>query len=109
MYYRVSSYFGDMDAMRWTPRMEGYLRDIDGTTPCPTDRMLALQVRLQCLVQRAVEMRDQQEVDPFQTSPLLTGFYLKTLQGHLHELRTSIPDKLEQEGKSIFYAFLQHC
>lgn len=38
--YRVSSYFGDMDAMRWTPH-GAYLRNIDGTTPCPTDKMLA--------------------------------------------------------------------
>lgn len=36
----VSSYFGDMDAMRWTPH-GAYLRNIDGTTPCPTDKMLA--------------------------------------------------------------------
>ncbi|TQB76273.1 hypothetical protein MPDQ_000581 [Monascus purpureus] len=35
----VSSYFGDMDAMRWTPH-GAYLRNIDGTTPCPTDKMV---------------------------------------------------------------------
>ncbi|KAL4997557.1 hypothetical protein BDV10DRAFT_186149 [Aspergillus recurvatus] len=108
----VSSYFGDMDAMRWTARMEGYLRDIEGTTPCPTDKMLALQVRMQRLVQRAVEMRDQQEADPCQSSPMLTSLYVKTLQAQLQDIRASIPPELEQEAKTvlpIFYSPTEPC
>ncbi|KAL4739342.1 hypothetical protein BDV11DRAFT_187807 [Aspergillus similis] len=93
----VSSYFGDMDAMRWTGRMEGYLRDIEGTTPCPTDKTLALQVRLQRLVQRAVEMRDQQEADSCQTCPMLASVYVKTLQAQLQDIRASLPPELKQE------------
>ncbi|KAL4745584.1 hypothetical protein BDW72DRAFT_52736 [Aspergillus terricola var. indicus] len=93
----LSSYFGDMDAMRWTSRMEGYLRDIESTTPSPTDKTLALQVRLQRLVQRAVEMRDQQEADSYQTSPMLASVCVKTLQAQLQDIRTSLPPELEQE------------
>ncbi|KAL3431031.1 hypothetical protein BDV09DRAFT_199083 [Aspergillus tetrazonus] len=82
----VSSYFGDMDAMRWTARMEGYLRDIERTTSSPTDKILALQVRLQRLVQRAVKMRDQQETGFYQTSPMLASVYVKTLQTQLQDI-----------------------
>ncbi|KAH8700254.1 hypothetical protein BGW36DRAFT_405529 [Talaromyces proteolyticus] len=106
----VSSYFGQIDAMRWTPRMEEYLSLVSTNTASKMDKFLGLQVRLQRVIQQAVDMRDQQELTrslaaPLSpsTEPLLASFYLKTLQAQLQQVRSCIPLELQQEEIIIMY------
>lgn len=100
---RVSCYFAQIDAMRWTPRMEECLRAVGANKECPTDEAFVFQVRLQLIVQRAVQIREQQEVDHTYTAtaatPLPTFLYLKTLQGQLQELRASLSPGLQHQGE----------
>lgn len=54
----VSAYSGQIDPMRWTPPLEGALVAISDTYS-QGDHVLAVQVRLQLLKGRAVQIRDQ--------------------------------------------------
>ncbi|KAI1098443.1 putative C6 transcription factor [Jackrogersella minutella] len=95
----VSSYYAQMDPMRWTPQMEEGLRAIASNKECPTDEAFAVQIRLQLLAQRTLFIREQQgENHPHvATAPLPTFVYLNSLHGQLNELRESISSELEQE------------
>lgn len=55
----VSSYFAQMDTMRWTPTMNEALQAIGANKTCPTDEVLAFQVRLQLLAQRTAHVREE--------------------------------------------------
>ena len=63
--------------------MEECLRAVGANSECPTDEAFAYQVRLQLLAQRAVQVREQQEVDHSHpaTVPHPAFLYLKALQG----------------------------
>jgi hypothetical protein len=95
----VSSYFAQIDAMRWTPQMQESLRALadHGTRE---DQLLTLQVRYQLLGQEAVQIRDRAQA--FRThgsrdaSPAF--LYLSGLQKQLEDLRASIPAALASEG-----------
>ncbi|KAK4149555.1 hypothetical protein C8A00DRAFT_46850 [Chaetomidium leptoderma] len=79
----ISDCLGQINALRWTPMMEEGLAAISaGTTDCPTDAVLALQVRLQLLATEAIQMRDQgQRIDQTSAEALLV---------RLQELRLTI-------------------
>jgi hypothetical protein len=55
----VSSHLGQIDALRWTPLMDTALAAVSASTEYPTDAVLALQVRLQLIASRALQLRDQ--------------------------------------------------
>lgn len=95
----ISSYYAQMDAMRWTPKMEEGLRAISSNKDCPTDETFAFQVRLQLLAQRAVHAREQQEAsnpNP-KTTPPPAFLYLNALRAQLQELRGSLSPELERQ------------
>ncbi|RYP09751.1 hypothetical protein DL764_001086 [Monosporascus ibericus] len=96
----VSAYYGQVDALRWTPQMEVGLAAISTNKNCPTDATLAIQVRLQLLAQKSDEVQQQQlergqgastEMTPFPALMALT-----TLQGQLQELQMSLSPALPQ-------------
>ncbi|KAI1775396.1 hypothetical protein F4818DRAFT_48133 [Hypoxylon cercidicola] len=97
----VSAYFGQVDALRWTPQMEDGLAAISSNNECATDAAFALQVRLQLLAQKTVQIH-QQHVEQGQTTtetaalPVLMS--LTTLQGQLQELQGSLSLSLLQRG-----------
>ncbi|KAI0104065.1 putative C6 transcription factor [Hypoxylon sp. NC0597] len=93
----ISSYYAQMDAMRWTSQMEEGLRAIASNKSCSTDEAFSLQVRLQLLAQRTIRLREQQEANnPHVTiTPLPTFVYLNALQRQLQDIRKSIPPGLE--------------
>lgn len=110
----VSTYFGQMDAMRWTPEMGEHLSIIGENKQCPQDEVLALEVRLQLLVHRTIELRDKQNLERYQAKmeasngasalrePLPALFYLKPVETELQAIRDSIPPELQREGKYIW-------
>ena len=86
--------------------MEECLSLISNHSPYTIDKTLGLQVRLQRLIQQAVDMRDQQEMNhglarppSASTEPLLASYYLKTLQSRLQEVRSCIPPELQCDGR----------
>jgi hypothetical protein len=81
--------------------MEECLRVVGANGECSTDEAFTYQVRLQLLAQRAVQVRERQEVDHSHpaTAPLPAFFYLKALQGQLQDLRGSLSPTLQQQGK----------
>ncbi|KAJ8128014.1 hypothetical protein O1611_g5623 [Lasiodiplodia mahajangana] len=63
----VSSFFGSMDAMNWTPQMEVALETMSTNQECPSDAVLVLQVRLQILYLEATKLRDGLQEQPSHT------------------------------------------
>ncbi|KAL4869772.1 hypothetical protein BDV12DRAFT_72234 [Aspergillus spectabilis] len=125
---QVSSHYGRMEPMRWTPQMEDSLSAISRNPFCPTDEMFAWQIRLQLLIQQANEQRDQRELDRYPATanskatasatpssskdPLLHKWYFEALQTKLHELRASIPPHLTHHEillSHIHFASLSIC
>ncbi|KAI0385678.1 putative C6 transcription factor [Hypomontagnella monticulosa] len=95
----ISSYYAQMDAMRWTPKMEEGLQAISLNEDCPTDQTFAFQVRLQLLAERSVHAREQQEAsnsNPNKAS-LPAFLYLNALRAQLQELRGSLSPVLERQ------------
>jgi hypothetical protein len=99
----VSTYYGQGDALRWTPQMETGLAAISTNKNCPTDAALAIQVRLQLLAQKSVQIHQQQQLEQGQVAttemtslPALMA--LATLQGQLQELQMSLSPGVPQRG-----------
>lgn len=101
----ISSYFGLIDTIRWTPQMEEALHIVETNKGCPTDKEFAFQVRLQLLAQKAADIREQHEADFARAATTATTahvpalLYLKALLGQLQELKTSLSPELQQQGK----------
>lgn len=91
--------------------MEEYLGMLGRNKQCPQDEALALQVSLQLVVQRTVELRDKQNLERYQAEiaasdasstskqPLPASFYLKAVEKELQAIRDSVPPELQREGK----------
>ncbi|KAK3297393.1 uncharacterized protein B0H64DRAFT_392070 [Chaetomium fimeti] len=98
----VSAYSGQaIDALRWTPQMEDGLAAITNDGSCPTDATLAIQVRLQLLAQKAVQIHQHQQLEQGQVPVTeLTNFQaimaLTALQTQRQEIQTSLPPALRQ-------------
>ncbi|KAL5040991.1 hypothetical protein BDW71DRAFT_192664 [Aspergillus fruticulosus] len=87
----ISSYFYQMDAMRWTPQMEQDLAAIATSPEWPGDAALAIHVRLQLLAENARKLRDEHG-----TSPLHIPFFLKSFRSQLEAIGNSIPPELQK-------------
>ncbi|KAI2628635.1 hypothetical protein GGR54DRAFT_588114 [Hypoxylon sp. NC1633] len=96
----ISSYYAQMDPMRWTSQMEEGLRANTSSKECPTDEAFSYQVRLQLLAQRAGQVRENREPNhQHPTTPFLSFMYLNALRGQLQELRGSLPPELKTQGE----------
>ena len=102
MIIRVSSYFSQIDPMRWTPHMEECLHILSETHDCPADVVLVLQVRIQLLLHRANQMGwsaggiDSENND----SPMIPpAFFLKSVQSQLQQLKSGLSTEIQQNGK----------
>ncbi|KAI1762953.1 putative C6 transcription factor [Hypoxylon sp. FL1150] len=99
----VSSYFAQMDAMRWTPQMEEGLHALATSKACPTDEAFAFQVRLQLLAQKSIYIREQRQEDntivapSTATSRLPASMYVRSFHSQLQELRGSMSAILAQD------------
>lgn len=100
--FSVSSYFAQIDAMRWTPQMEDYLRSLAANKDCPTDATFVYQVRLQLMAQETVRAREQLDLNHHQgtASPPLSLF-LSPLQRQLEDLKMTVPSHLPSYGKDL--------
>ncbi|EED21432.1 tRNA processing endoribonuclease Trz1, putative [Talaromyces stipitatus ATCC 10500] len=105
----ISSHFGRIDALRWTPQMEEALRILERNMSCLADEAFIFQVRLQLLTQRAAHIREQHEADRARietaaaTMPIPSYLYLKSLQKQLQDFRDALSQKLRQEDILITY------
>lgn len=92
--------------MKWKPRMDESLRALEANKDSPADATLAIQVRLQLLAQKALQIREQQEWD-FARASLTSGsslsanLYIRTLRAQLHQLGDSLPTALQQRGECV--------
>ncbi|KAI0160957.1 putative C6 transcription factor [Hypoxylon sp. FL1284] len=107
----ISSYFAQMDTMRWTPQMEEGLHALSTNKACPTDEAFTFQVRLQLLAQRSVYIREQRQdsqtlvAAPSTTAPLPISIYVKSFHNQLEELRASLSPELSQDGVLITHIY----
>ncbi|OKL61931.1 hypothetical protein UA08_03017 [Talaromyces atroroseus] len=104
----ISSSFGSIVALRWNSKMEEALKSIETNEGCPSDESFAIQVRLQVLSQKALNIREPQEVD--ETTPFATSMYVKVLQTQLKELRASFSPRLQRRDVLTAYAhYVELC
>ncbi|KAK4041130.1 hypothetical protein C8A01DRAFT_45668 [Parachaetomium inaequale] len=99
----VSAYYGQVDALRWTQQMEDGLAAISSNHDCPTDAVLTMQVRLQLLAQKSVQVHQQQQLEQGQvvasempTLPALMA--LTTQQGQLQDIQMALAPALRQQA-----------
>ncbi|KAH6854710.1 hypothetical protein B0I37DRAFT_422453 [Chaetomium sp. MPI-CAGE-AT-0009] len=64
----VSTYSGQVDALRWTPQMKHSLSALSANTEHPTDAVLALQVHLQLLTSQALQLRSRNRHTKYQAA-----------------------------------------
>lgn len=102
----ILSHFGRIDALRWTPQLEDALQIIAANKSSLADDMFTVQVRLQLLVQRASQLREQHETDCSRAastsaaSAAASLLYLNTLRVELQGLQTSLNNLgSNQQGK----------
>lgn len=94
----VSSYFGFVDSLRWTMREEESLAAISLNSSLPADRTFVLQVRLQCIEEKAVQAHRQLNVGQGQlmsetiTFPTLAS--LDSLQEQLKDIQKTLSPSL---------------
>lgn len=97
----VSSYFGEIDALQWTSQMENGLAAISANRDCPTDAVFALQIRLQLIAQRTVQVKQQHQMEQglsvTESAALPALMTITTLQGQLQQLQTSLPPHMSQQ------------
>jgi hypothetical protein len=95
----VSTYFGQMECMRWTTQMDGFLHTIESNTACPSDPMLAVLVRLQRVVHGAEATRDvHQGLMPI-------GLFTSSLLSQVRQIAEAMPPELQAKGA---YSVLLH-
>ncbi|KAK3393455.1 hypothetical protein B0H63DRAFT_18024 [Podospora didyma] len=88
----ISSYLGQIDALRWTPYMEECLRIIRGrsSTECPTDEYFAYQVELQRVSRDLEDAKSLAAIPP--------SLYLKAVQARLDGIKENMsPQFLNDE------------
>ncbi|KAL4876965.1 hypothetical protein BJY04DRAFT_199269 [Aspergillus karnatakaensis] len=97
----VAIYFGHMDPMRWTSRMEEYLRFIEANDDCPSDITLASYVRIQLLIHNAAQTRLAQPTQ------LPVRFFLSSFRPQLDKLRQSLPCRSQYQ--ELIHAHLHYA
>jgi hypothetical protein len=88
---RVSSSYGQIDAMQWTPYMDNCLELLVESKECPSDEVFIHQVRLQ-LISREVENAKGTPAVP-------TAFILQALQSRLDVVKASVSREIQQDGE----------
>jgi hypothetical protein len=87
----ISGYFADMDTMKWTPQLEETLLKMSEVKESPTDTDLVVQVRLQLLSTKALQLRDLLQPPPSPGQPEVPAAKVfsdaETLLAQLQELR----------------------
>ncbi|KAK7959813.1 uncharacterized protein PG986_004667 [Apiospora aurea] len=86
----ISSYFGQIDALQWTPYMQESLVVLDHSKECATDESFLHQIRLQLLAREIESIRHR-------TAPL-HSFYLKAFRSSLDSAKSSIPPNLQSDA-----------
>ncbi|KAF3399518.1 hypothetical protein DPV78_007037 [Talaromyces pinophilus] len=107
----VSSYFAQIDAMRWTPQMEEYLRSLAANKHCPIDVTFVYQVRLQLMAQETVRAREQLDLNQHQgTASLPLSLFFSPLQRQLQDLKMTMSSHLPSHKMLMLHAhYVELC
>ncbi|KAL1901795.1 hypothetical protein Sste5346_001498 [Sporothrix stenoceras] len=92
----TSIYFAQIDGMRWTPQMDDCLRAVEAHTSCLGDFVLAYQVRLQQVVQRAIHSREHEAALPLYITQAFQT-QLEELKGRRPQFPPTSPRNLDQD------------
>ena len=99
---RVSSYFAQIDPMRWTPHLDECMRVLRESKDCAADEVFAIEVRVQLLLHKANQMAwpaggpDGENTDIPVIPP---AFFLKVIRSQLQELKAELSAEVQQNGK----------
>jgi hypothetical protein len=88
----TAAYSGQVDAMQWTPGMEQHLTTVENKQECPSDAVLAAQIRMQLFARRLSDLQEHQE--PTRSSAEL--LHLKAIRTDFAHYRSSLSPSLQQ-------------
>nr|XP_036580114.1 C6 transcription factor [Colletotrichum truncatum]KAF6787946.1 C6 transcription factor [Colletotrichum truncatum] len=98
----VSTHFGEIEPLTWTPQMEEDLAAIAGDTEYPSDMVLAVQVRLQLLaLQAAQSCKLEMDQVGIMGLPPPTILHTRDMLMRLQEIRTFISSKALPDSKTL--------
>ena len=100
---RMCSYFQRLDALRWTPYLDECIAVLGEKDEYPTDLLLVHLVKLQLVVEKAVQAPWHEERDdPNGSVRVPPIFYLKALQAQLQDFKTRTPPSIQGNGAYIY-------
>ncbi|KAJ5947193.1 hypothetical protein N7466_000208 [Penicillium verhagenii] len=97
----VSSYFGQIDTMQWTPYMDECMDVLSEKNESVYDHMFIQQIKLQRVAVDIEEVKGTEKVPP--------AFYLAGLRHRMNNIKMQIPPQLLQDGimlSSVYYTEL---
>ncbi|KAL4936704.1 hypothetical protein BDV06DRAFT_233222 [Aspergillus oleicola] len=108
----VRSMHGKGESLKWTPILDQYLRDLEGTKEFPSDMVLVQLVRMRLVTEDAADYfamcaacsDTTRTVTDYTARPDATAM-LKSLEGQLRAVRAQIPTDL-LENKTILMELL---
>ena len=91
---RLSTILGKVEALRWTPFMDEYLRELCEEPESPLDHVLAAQVKIHLVMEQV----NQSE---WQTSAPMSTAFSAVLRARLREVHATVPTQFKDKGNSI--------
>jgi len=95
--FRTYCFNRQIDGLRWTPHLEGYLHILDEQQEAPLDHLLVTLVRLKLLADEA----NKPLLAPMQLpehSSLLQAFQVRSLQARIDQIKEAATVGTEYDG-----------
>lgn len=102
---RSSTYFGKGEALPWTAYMEECCKVLEEEKESPDDELLILLARLQLIVEKAMKSPWHDPNGDMTVERPPATFYIKALEAQIQNFKRSVPQKLQQSGKSVLIGF----
>lgn len=102
----VSSYFQRLDALRWTPYLDGCLVVLAENKEHPTDALLIELVQLQLIVEQLGQAPGYEGHDDSTSSAKAPPmFYLKALQAKLQDFKVKVSPKTHRDDVLLLHLY----
>lgn len=97
---RLSSIVPEIEAFRWTPRMEESFRILEEREEVPNDKILVHLVQMQLVLEKNKSRKTSGDSAPGHVDPP------EDQMAFFSEMKTKILDSAHQYGTSLFFYFI---
>ena len=103
---RASAAFKKMESLRYTVHIDECCRSLEDSSEYPSDTRLVHLMRLRRIIEKMNQVYCSDELDLTLGVQGPLGMYVKQLEGELHEARTALPSRLQQDSKFLLSVIL---